>query len=177
MIRLRELTAADLPTVNKWRGDREIAEELAGPFRYVNLETEQAWFDDYLASRSRNVRMGIVLEETHELIGVAYLLNIQPVQSNCEFAVMIGAKEHWRKGYGTTAVRAALEHAFADLNLNRVYLYVNCGNDAALRLYEKTGFRLEGTLRRHAYKRGAYVDVDVMGILREDWARPGSPDE
>lgn len=176
MITLRELTAADLPLLNKWRADREIADGLGGAFRHVNVETDQAWFQDYLGSRSRNVRMGIVLDETHELIGVAYLLDIEPIHRRCEFAVMVGAKEHWGKGYGTAAVRSALDHAFADLNLTRVYLYVNCTNDAALRLYEKTGFRREGILRKHAYKSGEYLDVAVMGMLRDEWKGLASQD-
>jgi RimJ/RimL family protein N-acetyltransferase len=35
--------------------------------------------------------------------------------------------------------------------------------------YEKVGFVHEGCLRQNVYKRGMYVDVIVMSILRSEW--------
>jgi RimJ/RimL family protein N-acetyltransferase len=52
--------------------------------------------------------------------------------------------------------------------LQRVWLHVYADNPAA-RLYARLGFRPEGTLRRHAWKRGAYRDQLVMGLLAEEW--------
>ena len=51
------------------------------------------------------------------------------------FGLAIGAKDEWGKGYGTDAVRLLLRHAFATMNLNRVWLQVYEYNQRGLRSY------------------------------------------
>ena len=58
---------------------------------------------------------------------------------------------------------------FLDLNLNRVGLEVLADNTAAIKLYEKSGFALDGRLRSAAFKNGRSVDVLTMGILAADF--------
>jgi putative acetyltransferase len=65
-------------------------------------------------------------------------------------------------------------HAIIDLadnwlNLTRLELEVYADNEAAIHLYERFGFEIEGTLRQHAFREGRYVDSKMMGRLR-----PGS---
>jgi RimJ/RimL family protein N-acetyltransferase len=62
-----------------------------------------------------------------------------------------------------------LRRAFGDLNLHRVYLSVLSSNTAAIRTYEKAGFRREGLAREAAYKRGRYEDLVEMAILSHEF--------
>jgi RimJ/RimL family protein N-acetyltransferase len=62
-----------------------------------------------------------------------------------------------------------LRHAFNDLNLHRVFLSVLSSNAAAIRAYEKAGFRREGIAREAAYKRGRYEDLVDMAILAHEF--------
>lgn len=39
---------------------------------------------------------------------------------------------------------------------------------AAISAYEKAGFVIEGRQRQHAWVRGAYEDIVLMGILRSE---------
>ena len=52
------------------------------------------------------------------------------------------------------------------LNLQRLELTVFTDNEPAVRLYKKSGFEIEGTLRRHIFRAGKYVDVYSMARLR-----------
>ena len=45
---LREVTRTDLPAITAWRRDRALIAHLGAPFRFINRETDEAWFDDYL---------------------------------------------------------------------------------------------------------------------------------
>ena len=78
-------------------------------------------------------------------------------------------KGSWGQGYGTEATRLVVQHAFATLNLNRVWLEVYEYNPRGLRAYEKVGFRKEGVKRQDNYRAGRYWDTIVMAILREEW--------
>jgi RimJ/RimL family protein N-acetyltransferase/uncharacterized protein (DUF952 family) len=73
------------------------------------------------------------------------------------------------RGYGTQAVRLLVDFGFRYLGLERIEASIFVGNLASLRIFEKNGFQLEGTLRRAIRKRGVLVDDWVVGILRDDW--------
>ena len=66
------------------------------------------------------------------------------------------------KGIGALLMSAALNIADNWLNLTRVELTVDTDNDRAVRLYERTGFIIEGTLGRYAFRNGHYVDAYTM---------------
>ncbi|RTR36365.1 N-acetyltransferase [Robertmurraya yapensis] len=169
MIYLRELTSTDIVTINKWRNNRNLINSLGAIFRYINIETEVAWFDNYLNNRSNNIRCAICSEEFAEIIGVVYLLNIDFINSSAEFAIMIGDRNNQGKGIGTFATESILNHAFVDLNLNRVHLSVLEENMRAIRLYEKVGFSIDGVIREAVYKNGEYKNIVLMSILKRNY--------
>lgn len=168
-MQLRELDRKDIPALNAWRNDVEVAAGLGAGFAFIGPEVDNAWFDAYLKSRDRNVRLAI-LDDDGVLVGCVYLLGISWVHRSAEFAIMLGVKERWGRGIGTFATRAALRHAFHDLQLHRVWLHVLRENPRARRLYERAGFRHEGTLRESTFKNGRYADVDVMAVLRSEYS-------
>lgn len=82
-------------------------------------------------------------------------------------AIGICVHDDWQgKGIGTALMRAILELADNWLNLRRLELEVYADNEAAISLYERMGFEVEGTLREHAFRDGQYVDTKMMGRLR-----------
>ena len=83
---------------------------------------------------------------------------------------MIGDKRNYDKGYGTEATKLMLNHAFNNLNLNRIYLKVLEDNPRAIKIYDKCGFKKEGVLRSAVYKNGSYKNLIIMSILKEEFA-------
>jgi putative acetyltransferase len=82
-------------------------------------------------------------------------------------AIGMGIHDDWQgKGVGTVLMHAGVEMADKWLNLTRLELEVYTDNEPAIRLYEKFGFEREGTLRRHAFRDGQYVDAYMMARLR-----------
>src|ERR1044071_5388887 len=82
---------------------------------------------------------------------------------------VIGISVHgdWQgKGVGGALMRAIVDLADNWLNLTRLELEVYADNEAAISLYERMGFEVEGTLRQHAFRDGQYVDSKMMARLR-----------
>lgn len=81
-------------------------------------------------------------------------------------AIGISVHEEWQgKGVGAALMSAIVDLADNWLNLTRLELEVYDDNEAAIRLYERFGFEVEGTLRQHAFRDGHYIDSIVMGRL------------
>lgn len=82
-------------------------------------------------------------------------------------AIGICVHDDWQgKGIGTALMRAIIDLADNWLNLRRLELEVYADKEAAISLYERMGFEVEGTLRQHAFRNGQYVDSKMMGRLR-----------
>jgi RimJ/RimL family protein N-acetyltransferase len=169
VITLRELARSDVQVINRWRQDRALTAGLGAPHRHIGIEVDERWFEAYLQRRGLDVRCAVCPDGEAEPIGLVSLTGIDPVHKHAELHVLIGDRSSHGRGIGTAATRAMLQHAFRDLNLHRVYLFVLRSNIAARRMYEKVGFRHEGTLRESAFKDGAYEDVHVMGLLQQEF--------
>jgi diamine N-acetyltransferase len=172
MIKLRELERGDLATLNGWRNDREVMELLGNNFLFIAGAVDERWYESYLASRERNVRLAITVGETAHYVGNVNLTGIHPINRSGELSILIGDRSFWGRGIGSEATSRMLEHAFRDLNLHRVHLTVLASNERARRLYRGRGFREEGVHREALFKNGTYVDVVSMARLRSDAADP-----
>lgn len=75
----------------------------------------------------------------------------------------------WRQGYMTEALRAALEHGFDQLGLDRAELWIDADNSASQKLAETVGFTRRGRfIQRHAHREAAHETL-VYGILAREW--------
>lgn len=78
------------------------------------------------------------------------------------------------RGTMTTAVRALVDHAFAEWNLHRIELQCAPANHRSRAIPERLGFREEATLRETEWVGGRYLDRVVYGMLTTEWARGAS---
>jgi L-phenylalanine/L-methionine N-acetyltransferase len=75
----------------------------------------------------------------------------------------MAVRDDWQgKGVGTALMHAAIDLADKWLNLIRLDLEVYTDNEAAIHLYKKFGFAIEGKLANFAFRDGQYVDVYIM---------------
>jgi len=79
----------------------------------------------------------------------------------------MSVRDDWHgKGVGTALMRAIVDLADNWIGYRRLELTVYTDNAAALALYRKFGFDIEGTLRDYSYRDGRYVDAYTMARLR-----------
>lgn len=101
------------------------------------------------------------------IIGLAHVATFPRPRRKHAGTIGISVHEAWQgKGVGKELMRAIVDLADNWLNLTRLELEVYADNEAAIRLYQRFGFEVEGKLRQHAYRDGQFVDSIVMGRLR-----------
>ncbi len=179
-VRFRGVERTDIPRFVEWLNDPEVIEGILVHYP-ISQADEEGWFDRMLTRPVDERVMGIEVKEpagegaapAWKLVGTIAFLNIDWRLRSAEFGILIGDKNYWNRGYGTDAVRLLLQHGFTTLNLNRIYLHVFDTNPRAIRAYEKAGFTLEVRERQGEYKHGRYIDVLLMGILKQEFV----PDE
>ena len=159
---LRPLTLEDAPRVQLLAGAREVAlNTLLIPHPYPDGAAE-AW----IANRGDEIAFAI---DDGELAGVIGL-RVKRDDDIAEIGYWIGVP-YWGRGYATEAAAAVVRYGFEKLALNKIYAGYFARNEASGKVLRKIGMKREGTLRQHHKKWGEYVDVEFMGILREEWVR------
>jgi putative acetyltransferase len=111
----------------------------------------------------------LVAEVEHEVVGQLGLHTF-PNRPRRRHVGQIGmaVRDDWQgQGVGSALMQAAVDLADKWLNLTRLELEVYTDNGPAIRLYEKFGFTIEGTLVQFAFRDGQYVDTYLMARLRQ----------
>lgn len=168
-IYLRALEISDYEVTTKWRNDPEVTELLGGNFYYISSEREKKWIEGAIMNDSTSIRLGIVIKDSHKLIGLVNLTNIEWINRKAEFSIVLGDKDEWGKGYGQEATKEILKFGFTQRNLEKIYLTVDVLHERAIALYGKIGFKKEGLLRRDHFKNGSFRDVFVFSILKDEY--------
>ena len=104
--------------------------------------------------------------ESGRLLGGAALHHLDPMRDVVEVGYWLFADARGR-GVATRAVRALIEHAFAN-GILRVEAHVRVGNTASERVLERLGFEREGVKRRLLRHEGRRVDATLFSLLAED---------
>jgi len=168
-VRLRGIAREDLPRL--WAFNNDLAVELAAggdpPFPQ-SLARLQAEFDQEAAKGGRDATR-FAIEVEGKCIGVCALFNLNATAQTCELGIGIGDKDCWGRGLGRESIQLLLTYGFEYHNYHKVWLRVHAANERAIRAYQACGFVEEGRQRAHVWCNGAYDDLLLMGILREEW--------
>lgn len=79
----------------------------------------------------------------------------------------MGVKASARRiGVGSSLLCAAIDLCEKWMNVSRIEIEVYIDNDAAIALYAKHGFVIEGTCRQFAFRDGKCVDAHIMARIR-----------
>ena len=164
---LRPFGRGDLPPYWQAVNDPEIA-HFTGHVPPLAFEEIEAWYAHCVlgSEGSLDRYFSVCAPGSDVFVGNVWLWNSNPLDGHCEVSVLISDKSLWGTGIGTDAVRLAVEHAFEELGLEKVWLRVDAWNERAIKCYEKCGFETEGRLRRHRRTTDGWSDMLVMSVLR-----------
>ncbi len=112
------------------------------------------------------------LKFENQLCGLVNLDGLDAHNSHAEIGIAITNPVLRGQGLAEEGLRLLLEFAFFELNLNRIWCRVISGNEPSIKLFLKVGFLPEGVLRRHVFRKGAYRDMQIFGLLRSDYQKP-----
>ncbi len=106
---------------------------------------------------------------------IQYYEEPDPEARHADVDVFLDPARHGR-GYGTDAMRTIVQHLVEERGHHRVTLSTDPRNAAALRCYEKVGFRPVGITRASRWDdlAGRWVDELLMDLVVLPGAPPGA---
>lgn len=137
---------------------------LSGIFIDVPATVEKT--DIWAKTITQNTsRKDFVLRNKNDAaIAFSGLVNIQIKHRVAELYIFI-AESAKGQGVGSYLLECTLKYAKDELNLRKITLYVTDGNEKVCFFYEKFGFKKEGTLIKHSWHRGQYLDRYIYSLF------------
>ena len=161
-IRVRAMNADDWRDLYEiWTDPRVCWGTLQTPFQST----------DVVRKKVENPPEGmvrLVAEEDGRVVGASSLRrSLSPRIRHVAGCGVSVHPDYWNRGVASALMSAIVDLADHWLDLKRVELEVYTDNAAAIHLYEKFGFVIEGTKRKYAFREGEYVDTHVMARVRD----------
>jgi len=151
-----------------WLNDDDVTRGLETVPKPYTMEMLKQYVIDMLANE--NTYMFILVDaESKKDIGTAKIHNINKKHSTCNLGLMIGEKSFWGKGYGQAAYAAAINFAFNQLNIRKIWEAANSNNVGSLAMCKKAGFEIEGQLKEQVLSDGKYVDKILLGLFNKNY--------
>ena len=170
-IYLRPLESDDVNEAYvNWLNDQAVTRFMQAGMVPITKESLGRYVQQ-VSQSSDTVFLAVIEKGTDRHVGNVKLGPIHRIHHRADLGIMIGDKVRWGRGYGQEAMGLMLDYAFKRLNLHKVALGVEAAHQAAVDLYKRLGFQIEGVLKKHVFRDGMYRDNLVMGLLRQDYRK------
>jgi len=165
---LRLPEPGDAPALLELAGDPEVTRWFSwGP--YTGLDQPLAYIERLAGQRERGEQIDLlVVHREHGPAGITGLNEFSPRDLRCMVGTWFGQR-FWGTGANRESKALVAHLAFAVLGMHRLGSYSNPENVRSTKALLGVGFSHEGVLR-HWHRHGDdYYDVNVFGMLREEW--------
>jgi RimJ/RimL family protein N-acetyltransferase len=161
---LRPFRADDAEAIARYTEDEDYRRYLSpthpGPEEFVAHNVAADW----------SVDRPWVITLDGMVVGSVFL-GINSEDDAAELACLV-APSFWGRQIAFEAARAAIKHAFVDLELSKVVARSDSRHEASIRLMTKLGMRSDGVASsHHARPEGGQVDEVIYELTRRDWSR------
>ena len=148
-----------------WMNDLEVTKYMEARFRKHTKEDIKNYIKNIGPENS--MLMAIIAKDGNKHIGNIRLGPINKEHSFAILGIMIGNKNYWGKGYGTEAIRLAVDYAFYRLGLKKINADVYENNLGSINAFKKAGFIEEGRRIKQYYSEGDWIDAICFSKIKE----------
>lgn len=122
-----------------WLNDSEVNKYLCT--KYANVDGLVRYIREQNA-KNDCLFLGIFFKEKQKHIGNIKLELINFKTRKATIGILIGDKNYWGKGIATEAIKLLVDYGFNHLGMEEINLEAFFENKAAIRVYEKAGFKI-----------------------------------
>lgn len=161
--RFHEIKDCELDLMRSWRNAPNVRANMYT--RHEISESEHlAWWAKVKNCEDQKY---LLFESQGQPAGIVAFTGIDRVNLNSSWAFY--ASPSAAKGIGTKMEFMALDYAFDDLGLHKLWCEVLAFNEPVIKLHQKFGFQVEGIFREQHRVDGKFTDIYRLGIQHSEW--------
>lgn len=165
---LRPLDIADVACLTNLANDPEVRQLVVGWDWPVEPLAQEEWLKNS-NSPANTHRLAVYDLESGVTVGLTGLWDIDWHNRSALSAVKLD-KDTAPRGSGTDAIKLVNAWAFYEVGLHRLWGSILDFNGPSFGAYVgKGGWKFEGTERQAVFKKGQWVDLHKVAILRSDF--------
>lgn len=130
----------------------------------ITIEEHMTWWEKTRQRRDQQYRM---FEFAGKPEGIVAFTGIDEDNKNSSWAFYTAPDAP--RGTGLRMEFLALEYAFSQLMLHKLFCEVLAFNAPVIKLHQKFGFKVEGIFREHHMVDGTFIDVYRLGMFKSEW--------
>ena len=168
-VALRPPEPADAAGLLEHASDPEVTRWFSwGP--YTSIAEPRAWIAEQAGRRAAGEQLDLlVVHRERGPAGITGLSEFSLRDGRCMVGTWFG-RDFWGTGVNRESKAIMMRLAFDVLGMHRLGSYSNPANERSTRALEGVGLRREGVLRDWHKHGEEWLDVNVFGLLRDDWA-------
>ena len=164
---LRALEPEDNNMLLDLINDPDTEAMIGGKSWPTSMQHQIRWMNEQDSNNSV-FRCAIAERESNKAIGTLIMDEINRQNGTAQIHIKMAKDGARGKGFGTEAVRIAVNYAINEMRLHCIYAEILACNTISQHMFQKCGFKKDGILRARVYKGGKYVDIISYSILSEE---------
>lgn len=161
MIKLRNFEDSDADLLVAYLNNNEVTKYVTDAIPQPYTKSDAQWW----INNSRDSEYTKAIDYNGVFVGC---ISAKRGEFEYSYSAEIGywiGREFWNNGIASEAVRVFTNLLFQSTNITRLHVSVVTLNGASIKVLEKNGFSLEGTLKKASYKNGQYFDEHLLSKI------------
>ncbi len=164
---VRPWRMADAEALVRHANNVNVARQLRDRFPHPYAKADANAF--LKAAVSDRDSSNLAIEVGGEAVGaIGYVIGTDVERYSAEIGYWLG-EAYWARGIATEAVVLLTDHAFAAVNLLRLFALPFADNAGSMRVLEKAGYAREAVLKSSSVKHGRPRDQALYARINPDW--------
>jgi Acetyltransferases, including N-acetylases of ribosomal proteins len=147
--------------------NKKILDNLRDGLPFPYTENDAKEYISAMLNSDKNKTYAFAITVENKVIGSIGVFRKDNIHSQTAEMGYYISEAYWGQGYGTCAVKQVCELVFNTTDIIRIFAEPFEYNIASCRILEKSGFSLEGVLRKNAVKNGNVIDMKMYALVKE----------
>lgn len=164
---IRPITVNDFELTYKWKTEQKHM----GQFMGAKMIYKDSYMEGMKNIFSNNKSFVAIIEDlNYTPIGMINYSKAVDTDSSLDIGILIANPSVRGKGIGEEALNMFVNYIFsAKPEIMRIQYKTRVDNTGMVKIGEKVGFKIEGTLRNYIFDQGENRDYYLAAIIREEW--------